>query len=124
MGAKIVAKRVGSCERLEDRTSRRLAGQLAQKFPLVHAVLEGFAAVDEHDRDFVSELAAQLFVTINVDFLPAEKATALQLDQAFLDDLAKMTTLSGVDQHLAGVGHERECSSFNAFFNWEDCKES
>ena len=40
--------------------SGRLVGQLAQKFLLVHVIFEGLAAIDENDRDFVAELAAEL----------------------------------------------------------------
>ena len=84
-----------------------LAGQLAQEFALIHVVLEGFAAVDEDDGDFVGELAAELLVGVDIDFLPAEQAAALELDQAFFDDLAEMTALPRVDEDLAGVGHGR-----------------
>jgi hypothetical protein len=71
----------------------------------VHAVLEGFAAVDENDGNFVGELAAQLLVGVHVDFLPGEAAPAMELNQGFLHDLAKMAALAGVDHDLAGPRH-------------------
>ena len=84
-----------------------LAGKFAEEFSFVHAVLEGFAAVDKDDRDFVGELAAELFVGVDVDFLPAEEAAAFEFDQAFLDDLTKMAAFAGVDEDLASVSHLR-----------------
>src|SRR5215470_16371493 len=88
-------------------SGRALARELAEEFPFVHPVLESLAAVDEDDWDLVGELAAQLFVGVYVDFLPAEQASALELDEAFLDDLAQMTALASVDQDLASVRHAR-----------------
>src|SRR4029077_10643482 len=87
-----------------------LAGEFAQKFPLVHAVLEGFAAVDEDDGDFVVKLAADFVIGINVDFTPGEAAMAGKLDQAFLDDFAEMASLAGVNHDLAGGWHGRDFS--------------
>ena len=82
-----------------------LAGQLAQELLLVKAVFEGLAAVDEDDGYLVGELAAKLVVGIDVHFLPAEQATALELDEAFLDDFAEVATFACVDQNVAGIGH-------------------
>jgi hypothetical protein len=87
-----------------------LAGEFAEEFPLVHAVLEGFAAVDENDGDFIVKLAADFVIGINVDFTPGEAATAGELDQAFLDDFAEMASLAGVNHDLAGVWHGRDFS--------------
>src|SRR5271155_2641925 len=78
-----------------------LAGQLPQKFPLVHAVFEGLTPVDEDDRDFVIELPAQFVVAINIHFLPREAAAAGEFREAFLHQLAKMTTLPRVNHDLA-----------------------
>jgi hypothetical protein len=102
----------------------RLAGEFAEEFAFVHAVFEGFAAIDEYDGDFVGKLAAKLFVGVNVNFSPVKQAASLQLGQAFFDDLAEMATLAGVHEDLAGDVHERECSSFRAIFNQTNCKES
>jgi hypothetical protein len=82
-----------------------LTGQLAQKLPFVHAVFEGFAPVDEHDRHFVIELPPQFSVAIDIYFLPREPATARELRQAFLHYFAQMTTLARVNHDLAGFGH-------------------
>jgi hypothetical protein len=90
----------------------RLAGEFAEEFPLVHAVLEGFAAVDENDGDFIVKLAADFVIGINVDFTPGEAALAGKLDQAFLDDFAEMASLAGVNHDLAGVRHGRDFSRF------------
>ena len=84
-----------------------LAGKFAEELSFVQAVFERFASIDEDDGDFVGELAAELFVGIHIDFLPAEHATSLKLDQALFDNLAQMAAFSGVDQYLAGVSHGR-----------------
>jgi hypothetical protein len=64
-------------ERLLIRNAGWSAGELAEEIGFVHAVLEGFAAIDEDYRDFVGELAAELFVAVHVYFLPGEAATAM-----------------------------------------------
>jgi len=71
----------------------------------VHAVFEGFAAVDEDDGDFVSKLAAELVVGVDVDFLPVEAAAAMELGKGLFDDLAKMAAFAGVKHDLTGIGH-------------------
>ncbi len=63
-----------------------LVRQLPQKFLLVHVVLEGFAAIDEDDRDFVVELAAKFGVGINVNLLPRESSAPRKLGQTLFDD--------------------------------------
>jgi hypothetical protein len=69
------AKRGRDCgDHRNAEIATELAGQLAEEFAFVHAVLEGFAAVDEDYGDFVRELAAELLVGVDVDFLPAEQA--------------------------------------------------
>jgi len=78
-----------------------LAGQLPQKFPLVHAVLEGLAPIDEHNRNFVIELPPQFVVAIHIHFLPGETATAGEFRKTLLHQLAKMTTLPRVNHDLA-----------------------
>jgi hypothetical protein len=89
-----------------------LAGEFAEEFALVHAILEGFAAVDEDDGDFIVKLAADFVIGVNVDFTPGEAALAGKLDQAFLDDFAEMASLAGVNHDLAGVWHGRDSSRF------------
>jgi hypothetical protein len=58
----------------------RLAGKTAKEFLFVHPVLEGFAPVNKHDRNFIVELPAQLVVGIDVDLTPMEATTPVQLD--------------------------------------------
>jgi hypothetical protein len=86
------------------------AGEFAEEVGFVHAVLEGFAAVDEDDGDFVGEFSAELFVAVDVDVLPGEAAAAMQFGQGFFDDLAEVTSLAGVDDDLAEFGH---CGEFS-----------
>jgi len=71
----------------------------------VHAVLEGLAAIDEDDGDFVGELAAQLLVTVHVNFLPGKASAPMQLVQAFFDDLAEMTPFARIEDDLPGLRH-------------------
>jgi len=61
--------------------------------------------VDEHDRNFVGEFTAELFITIHIDFAPAESAPSVQFDQCFFNNLAKMATFAGIDDDLAAVLH-------------------
>jgi hypothetical protein len=86
------------------------AGELAEEVGLVHAVLEGFAAVDEHDGDLVGELAAELFVGVHVDVLQGEAAAVMQLGEGLFDDLAEVAAFAGVDHDLAKFGHWGECN--------------
>src|SRR5205807_2999515 len=92
--------------------ARESVGQFPEEVLLVHAVLEGFAAVDEDNRDFIGELAAQVFVGIDVYFAPGKAAAALELDQTFLDDFAKMAAFSGINHDLAVLRHGREFIRF------------
>ena len=82
-----------------------LAHEPTQKFPLVHAVLEGLAPVDEYDRNFIVELPAQFGVAIHVDFVPREPSAARELREAFLHHLAEVTTLARIDYDLAAILH-------------------
>ena len=84
---------------------KTLAGEPPQKLALVHVVLEGFAAVDEDDGNLVVILAAELLVGIYIYFAPEKSPSALQLDQAFLDDFAQVTALARIEQDLARLGH-------------------
>jgi hypothetical protein len=86
------------------------AGEFAEEVGLVHAVLEGFATVDEDDGDLVGELAAELFVGVHVDVLPVEAATAMQFGEGLFDDFAEVAAFAGVDHDLAEFGHWGECS--------------
>jgi len=52
----------------ESRPEQVLAGELAQEFPLVHAVLKGLASVDEDHGNFVVVLAAEFKIAVDVYF--------------------------------------------------------
>src|SRR5215472_8185410 len=77
------------------------AGQLPQELLLIQSVLEGFAAVDEDNRDFVGELPAQLVIGLHVHFTPAESAPAFQLGELLFYDFAKMAPLARVHDDVA-----------------------
>ena len=85
---------------MQDFGATRLAGQFAQEFLLVHAVFEGFAAVDEYDGNLVGELASKAVIGVNVNLAPFKAAAALQFGQAFLHDLAQMAAPARVDDDL------------------------
>jgi hypothetical protein len=82
-----------------------LAGQLAQKLLFIHVVLEGFAAIDEDDGDFVVVLAAEIGVGVYVDVLPGEAATAGELRQALFHYFTQVASLAGIDHDAAGIRH-------------------
>jgi len=82
---------------------RILPCQLAEEFLLVHPVLEGLAAINEHHRNFVIVKAAKIGVGVDVDFAPFEAATLVQLGQGFLHDLAEMTSAAGIKDDFAGL---------------------
>jgi len=92
------------------KTSRS-SGKLAEEVGFVHAVLEGFATVNEDDWDFVGELTAQLVVAVHVDVLPGEATAAVQFGEGLFDDLAEVTSLARVEHDLAGFGHSAEFSN-------------
>jgi hypothetical protein len=71
-----------------------LAGQFAEEFVFVHAVLEGLAAVDEDNGDFIVIEAAKFVVGVHIDFLPLETSVALEFDEAFFDDLAQVAAFA------------------------------
>jgi len=95
---------------------RGSSAQFAQEFLFIHAVLEGFAAVDEDYGDLVGIEASDFGVGIHVDFSPGEAATLVQLDDALFDDFAEMTSLAGINEDFPRRRHARECSSFGAGF--------
>jgi hypothetical protein len=84
---------------------KKLAGEAAEKFLLVHAVLEGLMAIDEDYRDLVVELAAKFRVGVYVDFLPGEAAAAREFGETFLDHLAEVTSLARVNYDLTHEPH-------------------
>ena len=91
-----------------------LAGELAEKFLLVHAVLKRLAAVDEDYRNFVGVEAADFGAGVDVDFAPVEAASLVQLGEALFHNFAEVASFTGVNDHLANLRHRAECSSFGA----------
>ncbi len=86
------------------------ASQFPKKFLLIQPVLEGFAAIDEDDGDFVGELAAQAVVGFNINFMPMEAAAALEFGEFLLHDFAKVASLAGIHYDLTKQRHARESS--------------
>jgi len=84
-----------------------LASQLTQEILFAHTVFEGFSSVDEHNRDFVIELATQFEVRIDIDFPPRKASPARELGETLFHDLAEVTTLAGVDDDVARFWHAR-----------------
>jgi len=87
------------------RNETALAGQLPQELAFVHVVLEGFAAVDEDDGDFVVVLTAEFRVFVNIDFQPSEAAVARELGQALFHHFAQVTALAGIDDDTTRLWH-------------------
>ena len=88
-------------------SSRRSGAEFAEEFFFVHAVLEGFAAVDEDYGDFVGIEAADFGVGVYVNFTPVKAAALLEFDEALLDDFAEMTSLAGINHDFARLRHSR-----------------
>jgi hypothetical protein len=93
-----------------------LAGQLSQEFLLVHAVLEGFTAIDEDDRDFVVELAPKFGVSVYVDLLPGKSPPPRQLGQALFDYFAQVASLAGINHDAARLWHAGILARANGVF--------
>src|SRR4029077_13472073 len=110
----LLARPVG---RPEAGATNKLAGQFAQELALVHVVFESLVAVDEDDRDFVGESAAQFVVAFDVNFPPGKAPAPVQLSQRFLDDLAQVTALAGINDDLARLRHGRSLARGKALGN-------
>ncbi len=93
------------CQRRNTTSERNLARQAAEKLLFIHAVFEGFAAIDKNDWDLVIKLAAKFRVGVHVNFLPGEAATAREFGETFLDHLAEMTSLARVNDDLPEDSH-------------------
>jgi hypothetical protein len=76
-------------------------GEFAEKFLLVHVVLEGFPAINENYRDLVVVLAAESGVSVDIDLLPGEAAAARELVEALFDHLTQMAPFARVDHDAA-----------------------
>jgi len=82
-----------------------LSGELAEEFLLGHAVFESFAAVDEDHGNFVGELAAEIVVGVDINFLPIEAAAAVELGHRFFDDFTKVAALARINNDLPQIRH-------------------
>jgi hypothetical protein len=89
------------------------ARQFPQKFLLVHAVLECFAAVDEDDGDLVVILAAEFGIGVNIHIAPLKTATLMEFDEALLDDFAEMTPLAGIDDDFPVLHNSGSVAGWN-----------
>jgi hypothetical protein len=85
--------------------TKALASEFPQKLLLVHAVLEGLAAINEDDGDFVVELAAEFRVHVNVDVSPREAAPARKLGEALFDHFTQVASLARIDHDVARLWH-------------------
>jgi hypothetical protein len=79
-------------------------------------VLESSAAIDEDYRDLVGVEVPDFRVGIDVDFTPGKAAPLVELDEALLDDFAKMASLAGINHDFARLCHAREFISLRAGF--------
>jgi hypothetical protein len=84
---------------------KTLAGELSEEFLLVHVILEGLAAVDEDDRNFIVKLAAEFVVGVDVDFVPGESASAGEFGETFLHHFAKVAPFARVYDDVTGLRH-------------------
>ena len=72
---------------------------------LVHVILEGLAAVNEDDRDFIVELTAEFVVGVDVDFVPGESSAAGEFGKTFFHHLAKMASLARIYDDTTRIWH-------------------
>jgi hypothetical protein len=81
------------------------AGEFSQEFLLVHVVLECLAPIDENHRNLIVELATKFGVHVDVDFPPSKSTPPGKFGEAFLDHLAEMAALTGVNNDAARLRH-------------------
>jgi len=74
----------------------------------IHTVLEGFAAINEHNRNLIVELSPELIVGVDVNFAPGESAAALKLGEAFLYHFTQMTAFARINDDAAELWHARK----------------
>jgi hypothetical protein len=72
----------------------------------VHVIFEGFATVDEDNGDFVGELASELVVGVDVDFLQIEAAATMEFGQSLLHNFAQVAAFAGVNHDMTGGWHK------------------
>ena len=90
---------------VKKQTARVSAGQLAQEVLLVHVILEGLAAVDKDDWNFIVELAAKFEIRVDVDFAPGKSSAAGEFNEALLHHFAEVAPLARVNDDAARIGH-------------------
>jgi len=88
-----------------DIDSDWLAGEPSEEFLFVEAILEGLAAVDKDNRNFIVELAAQFYIGVDIDLVPCEASASRQLFETFFHNFAQMTPLARIDHDAAGLWH-------------------
>jgi hypothetical protein len=69
-------------------------------------------------------LTPQQVIGIDIDFFPAEQPPTLQLYQAFLHNLAKMTSFASVNENLARVSHGGSVAVSGQFSTYSNVKNS
>jgi hypothetical protein len=82
--------------------------QLTKEFLLVHAVLEGLAAIDKDDGNFIVELPPKFSVGVYVDLVPGEPAAAGELGETLFNHLAEMATPARIHDNPARLWHAEE----------------
>jgi len=85
----------------------RLACELPEELLLVHAILEGFTAIDEYDRNFIVKLAAEFVVGVDVDFVPDEPTAAGELVKTLLHHFAKVASFARIYGDVTRLRHAR-----------------
>ena len=93
---------MSAARRQQRKTS---AGELPQEFLFVHVILEGLAAVDEYDWNFIVELPAEFKVRVDIDFAPGESSATRKLGKALLHHFTEVASLAGVDDDAALIAH-------------------
>ena len=78
--------------------------QTAEEVALVEVVLEGLAAVDQHDRNLVVVEGKEGGIRVDVDGAPGEIGAGGEAGELVLDHVAEVASKAGVKDDL--VGHE------------------
>jgi len=78
-------------------------GQYPQKITRRHVVFEGFASIDKDDWHFVVVLLPQFRIGVNVHLAPPVLGLVPECAQRLLDNIAEMTSLARIDNHVVLV---------------------
>ena len=87
------------------RSRKTLAGELPEEFLLIHVILEGLAAIDEHDRNFIIKLAAEFVVGIDIDFVPGKSSAAGEFVKTLLHHFAKVASFARIYDDVTRIWH-------------------